>query len=79
MNLRKTDDMELEKLLKETLESDIIKALANKTNIDLRKAMDIYYNSTLSRQVEAGLFGMQYLSSEYLADDIIENEPELLK
>jgi energy-converting hydrogenase A subunit M len=58
-------------------DEDIIKVLAEKIHIDLRQAMDIYYKSKLARQIDAGEYGIQYLDARYLADDLIENEPEL--
>ena len=63
----------------EQLDASIIAALASQAGIEERQAMDIYYQSKLSRQVNDGLYGIQYLSPEYLANDLIENEQELFK
>ena len=46
-------------------------------NISRRKAMDIYYKSRLSEQIQAGQYGIENMDYKYLAEDLIENEPEL--
>ena len=56
---------------------DIIINLAKVKNIELRKAFDIYYSSRLSNQIEKGEFGIENLDAKYLAQDLMENEPEL--
>jgi hypothetical protein len=63
----------------ERLEEDIISKLAAAKGIGLSEAMDAYYRSRLAHQIAAGEFGIQYLSADYLVDDLIENEPELFK
>ena len=50
---------------------------ASRNNISQRKAMDIYYKSRLSQQIQAGQYGIENLDYKYLAEDLIENEPEL--
>lgn len=45
--------------------------------LKLRKAMDIYYTSKLAKQIAEGMCGIENLSPKYLAEDLIENEPEL--
>jgi len=69
----------LESLLKERLEADIIEALAELTGIEIRIAMDIYYQSDMSRLVHEGKYGMHYLDARYLAADILENEQGLFE
>jgi hypothetical protein len=69
----------LERLLKESLDSGIVALIAEKKNMDIRNAMDIYYKSKLAGQVDRGEYGMQYLDAAYLVDDLIENEPDLFK
>ena len=64
---------------KERLEEDIISKLAAKKGLGLSDAMDAYYRSRLAQQVDSGELGIQYLSADYLAEDIIENEPELFQ
>ena len=39
----------------------IIEYLATRKNISRRKAMDIYYKSRLSEQVQAGQYGIENL------------------
>jgi squalene cyclase len=67
----------LEGIHKELLEKDIIDNIAQLKSIDMREAMDIYYRSKLSKQVDQGEYGIQYLDAKNLADDLIEHEPEL--
>ena len=45
--------------------------------IDLRKALDIYYSSRLSEQILNDSYGIENMDAKYLAEDLIENEPEL--
>ena len=45
--------------------------------IDLRKALDIYYSSILSEQILNDSYGIENMDAKYLAEDLIENEPEL--
>ena len=46
--------------------------------IDLRKAFDIYYSSKLAEQISNDSYGIENMDAKYLAEDLIENEPELL-
>ncbi len=71
------DKSEIEDIYKQNIETDIIKTLALNKGIELRDAMDIYYKSRLSEQIENGAYDIHYLSVGYLVDDLIENEPEL--
>ena len=43
----------------------------------MRQAMDIYYQSRLAKQIEQGTYGIENMDYKYLAEDLIENEPEL--
>ena len=61
---------------RENLEGDIIAAVAKEAGISLRDAMDLYYGSALSGQVETGRHGIDNLSPQYLAADLLENEPK---
>ena len=47
------------------------------TGINLRKAFDIYYSSKLAEQISNGSYGIENMDAKYLAEDLIENEPEL--
>lgn len=61
-------------LYRENLEGDIISALAKTAGLSLRDAMELYYGSALSGQVETGRHGIDNLSPQYLAADLLENE-----
>ncbi len=73
MNKAKVD------LYRQGLEIDIITALARKRKASIRDAADVYYRSRLCSQVATGLYGIDNLDADYLADDLIENEPELFR
>ena len=57
----------------------IIGELARIKGISLREATDVYYRSRLGEQVAAGLYGIDNLDYKYLANDLIEHEPELFR
>ena len=69
--------VDLEVIYRQNLEPSIIEYLAMRKNISQRKAMDIYYKSRLSEQIQAGQYGIENMDYKYLAEDLIENEPEL--
>lgn len=73
----KVNQSDLEEVYRQSLELDIIKRIAEVKQLELRVAMDIYYRSSLAKLISEGVCGIQYLSVNYLADDLIENEPEL--
>ena len=62
---------------KRALEDDIINYLAEVKSIEIREAFDIYYSSKLAQQIEEGAYGIENMDYKYLANDLIENEPEL--
>ena len=64
---------QLEEFYKQNLENDI----SEMKGIDLRKALDIYYSSRLSEQILNDSYGIENMDAKYLAEDLIENEPEL--
>lgn len=68
---------DLGSIYRQNLEPSIIEYLAEMKNIPQRIAMDVYYKSRLSEQIQAGLYGIENLDYKYLAEDLIENEPEL--
>ena len=72
-----TNYEDLTAVYRQNLEESIIACLAKMKTLDLRKAMDIYYKSKLSEQIQAGQYGIENLDYKYLAEDLIENEPEL--
>lgn len=61
------------------LEEDIIKYLSLRKKINMRKSMDIYYNSKLSVMIEYQQYGIENMDYKYLVEDLIENEPELFR
>lgn len=71
------DRNQLSEIYKQNLENDIIKALADMKKLELRKAFDIYYSSKLAEQIAEGSYGIENMDAKYLAEDLIENEPEL--
>lgn len=71
------DRMQLSAIYKQNLENDIIKALADLKQIELRKAFDIYYSSKLAGQIAEGSYGIENMDAKYLAEDLSENEMEL--
>lgn len=73
------DRKQLEEIYKQNLENDIINEIAKIKGIELRKAINIYYSSKLAEQIENGSYGIENMDVKYLAEDLIENEPELFK
>ena len=73
-----TDANLLEAILKESLEKDIINFLSERIGVTHREAMDIYYRSKLSVQIDGGVYGVHYLDAKYLVDDLLENEQYLI-
>ena len=47
--------------------------------IEIREAFDLYYSSKLAGQVAKGECGIENMDAKYLAEDLIENEPELFE
>lgn len=56
----------------------IIGEVARIKHLNMRVATDVYYRSRLSEQILQGRYGIDNLDYKYLANDLIENEPELL-
>ena len=73
----KVNDAELHKFYIQLLDADIISYLAEKQNLEVRVAMDIYYRSLLCNQIHNRENDIQYLDYKYLVEDLIENEKEL--
>jgi len=69
----------LTEIYKQHLETEIIKVVAAIKKLDLRRAIDIYYSSKLAGQIADGSYGIENLDAKYLAEDLIENEPELFE
>ena len=71
------DQEALKQIYHQNLDRDIIVYLAQTSGISLERAMDIYYHSKLSVQISEGMYGIDNLDYKYLAEDLMENEPEL--
>lgn len=73
------DKKQLEEIYKQNLENDIINVISEIKGIDLRKAFDIYYSSKLTEQISNGSYGIENMDAKYLAEDLIENEPDIFE
>ena len=73
------NEKNIDYIYKQNLEESIIEYLSIEKNLELRQAMDIYYNSRLAKQIEQGTYGIENMDYKYLAQDLIENEPELFE
>lgn len=69
----------LEKIYQENLEERIMSFLKETENLSYEKSMEVYYRSKLSKKIEEGKGGIQYLDYKVLADILKETEPELFK
>lgn len=70
---------DIDYVYKQNLEESIIEYLSKEKKLELRQAMDIYYQSRLAKQIEQGTYGIENMDYKYLAQDLIENEPELFE
>ena len=68
---------DIDYVYKQNLEESIIEYLSKEKKLELRQAMDIYYQSRLAKQIEQGTYGIENMDYKYLVHDLIENEPEL--
>jgi hypothetical protein len=66
----------LENILKQNLESDITTELEIRLGVTPIEALRLYYSTKVSKMVSEGLYGTQYLSAGYLAEEIIKELPE---
>ena len=73
------DKKTLEEVYKQNLENDIINAISEIKGIDLRKAFDIYYSSKLAEQISNGSYGIENMDAKYLAEYLIDNEPDIFE
>ena len=62
----------LENVYSENLEERIISCLAEKKNLSLDEAMDVYYRSRLAKKIQQGVEGIQYLDYKVLGQMILE-------
>ena len=63
----------------EELDERIIDYLSQIRGIPREVAMDVYYRSRLSGQIAGRKYGIENLDYKYLAEDLVENEPELFQ
>ena len=68
------DMNELTAFYRQELETSIIGYLAKRLGTNYREAMDIYFNSRLSKLIETGANGIDNLDYKNLTEDLIENE-----
>ncbi len=73
------DGNKLESIYQENLEERIMTYLAETEGVSYEESMEIYYRSRLSKKIEEGREGIQYLDYKVLADILKETEPELFK
>jgi hypothetical protein len=66
------NDEALEKNYQERLEERVISYIAEKQNIQLTDAMDLYYKSKLADKIAQGQYGIQYLDYKLLGQMILE-------
>ena len=66
------NDEALEKNYQERLEERVISYIAEKQNIRLTDAMDLYYKSKLADKIAQGQYGIQYLDYKVLGQMILE-------
>lgn len=72
-------EKQLDEVYKQNLENDIINTIAELKGIELREAFDIYYSSKLAEQIEKSSYGIENMDAKYLAEDLLENEPEIIE
>ena len=70
---------ELNVIYKRNLEQGIIEYLVAVKKMPRETAMDIYYRSKLAEQIQEGQCGIENLDEKYLAEDLMENEPQLFE
>ena len=73
------DGNKLEKIYQENLEERIMLYLQQIEDISYEKSLEIYYRSKLSKKIEEGRQGIQYLDYKVLVSILKETEPELFK
>ena len=73
------EQKELNVIYKRNLEQGIIEYLSDVKCISRETAMDIYYRSRLAEQIQEGMYGIENLDEKYLAEDLMENEPQLFE
>ena len=62
----------LDSILKEHQEADVVELHARKLDVTVEEALAIYFNSNVASMIESGTLGTQYLSPEYLVEEIVQ-------
>lgn len=68
------NDEALEKNYQERLEERVISYIAEKQNISLTDAMELYYKNKLADKIAQGQYGIQYLDYKLLGQMILEKK-----
>jgi len=68
------NDEALEKNYQERLEERVISYIAEKQNISLSDAMELYYKNKLADKIAQGQYGIQYLDYKILGQMILEKK-----
>ena len=63
--------MEANRIILDMKYARIIEILAQRLNITLEEAMDLFYNSPVFELIDKGVADMHCRSDQYLADEII--------
>ena len=71
------DENRLENIYQENLEERIMLHLKETEDITYEKSVRIYYTSKLSKKIEEGKNGIQYLDYKIFVEILKETEPEL--
>ena len=64
--------MEANRIILDMKYARIIEILAQRMNITLEEAMDLFYNSPVFELIDKGVADMHCRSHQYLADEIIK-------
>lgn len=62
----------LDDFLKEQLETDIVANLAERLGLSSAEAIAAYFSTRMPELIANGTYGIQYLSAEYLTDEVIK-------
>ena len=74
-----TNQNDLAKIYKQNLEEGIVAYISAEKDISLEAAMDVFYRSELSKQINEGKFGIENMDYKYLAEDLMQNEAALFE
>lgn len=74
-----TNQSELAKIYKQNLEESIVSYISEEKRIPLETAMDVFYRSRLSKQINDSKYGIENMDYKYLGDDLMLNETDLFE